>query len=124
MTVLLATGTIFLLASGFAAYANVRKYCAGAQNKKSFWALSLVGLALAVTSMFMTWPYDINTKIVGFPFPAAVFQRESESSHWQDYVGPLTAVFMCLNALFWMLIPHLALYFHHFRQRRQARDNN
>lgn len=125
MVILLAIGAILLLASMFAAYANIRKYRTGAiKNKKIFWVLNIVGLALAAASMFMIWPYDTNTKIVGFPFPAAVFQRESETSQWQDYVGPMTSVFVCLNALFWLLIPHLPLQFHNLKQHRLARDNN
>ena len=44
------------------------------------------------------YPLDDNTRIYGFPLPAAVFQREPNGP-WLDYVGPLTMPFACLNAV-------------------------
>jgi hypothetical protein len=44
------------------------------------------------------YPLNEKTQIYGFPFPAAIFQREP-NGQWLDYVGPLTMPFALMNAM-------------------------
>ena len=66
-----------------------------------------IGIALAVASYFVAYPYGSTVRVNGFPFPAAAFEKHG--SHWLDLSGPLTLPFMCANAWVALVLPHLAL---------------
>jgi len=66
-----------------------------------------IGIALAVASYFVTYPYGSTVRVIGFPFPAAAFEKHA--GHWLDFSGPLTLPFMCANAWVGLVLPHLAL---------------
>ena len=68
-------------------------------------ATSAIGLALAAGSFLVMYPYGENARIVGFPFPAAVFERHGD--HWEDFVGPTMLPFMCGNGWFAFVLPQL-----------------
>jgi hypothetical protein len=70
-------------------------------------ATSAIGLVLAAGSFFVMHSYGENARIVGFPFPAAVWEKHGD--HWEDFVGPLMLPFMCGNAWFAFVLPHLIL---------------
>jgi hypothetical protein len=60
------------------------------------WVISVVlGSVAAFTS---SYSLDERTRVVGFPLPAAIFQREPNGV-WLDYVGLLTIPFTCVNAV-------------------------
>jgi len=48
----------------------------------------VVGVGVGILMTFCTWPYSADIHILGFPFPAASFERVGDS--WIDFVSPLT----------------------------------
>jgi hypothetical protein len=65
------------------------------------------GLALAIASLFIVYPYSETVRIVGFPFPAAAWEKHGD--RWRDFVGALTLPLYCANIVFAFVLPHLAL---------------
>jgi hypothetical protein len=69
----------------------------------------IIGLLLAVSSVFMRYPAKGNHGqqyiLIGIPFVAAAFDEKGA-----DYVSSLTPVFMAANALFWLLLPQLFMW--------------
>ena len=51
----------------------------------------------AATLLLPAYPIDWRTRAIGFPLPAAFFQRDDDG-HWLDFVGPLTVPFFFANA--------------------------
>jgi hypothetical protein len=69
-------------------------------------------LAAAVTfwamfAMFFSRRYmaDPNTKVMGWPIPLGVFQRDSPTAPWLDYVGPTALLAYPMNLLVFLLVP-------------------
>ena len=60
------------------------------------------------------WSLDSATRVVGFPFTAAIF--ELHDGKWFDYVGHITMPALIANFLFWLLLFRLPLTW--FFQRR------
>jgi len=71
-------------------------------------ALSLgAGIALAVLSFSYPYPLDPNHRVLGIPFPAAVFARHRES--WEGFAGPLSGPLMLANAAVELLLPQVVI---------------
>jgi len=64
-----------------------------------------IGVALALASFRVVYPYGERTKVVGFPLPAASWEKHGD--HWLDFVGPLTLPFSWANAWFAFVLSHL-----------------
>ncbi len=92
------------------------------------WILWAIGLALASLAVTITWHYTAETKILGFPFPGAVFElwtngsgsslpagfvgpvpNDNDGSHWVDFVGPLTLPFLAMDFVLCLYLPQVAL---------------
>lgn len=67
----------------------------------------LLGLLLAVGSVFVSYPVGDNLRVMGFPFLAAAFERRGDI--WIDFMSPLTPVAYLANATFAFVLPHLLL---------------
>ena len=80
-----------------------------------------VGVGLAAASYFVRYPYGANVRIIGFPFPAAAFEKHG--THWLDYSGPLTLPFVCANAWVAFVFPHLVLKLFQSIARNSARKS-
>ena len=105
------------IVSGSAALIRNIRQARGEKDKK-FRMLIIVVFAfsviLTVSSFFVVYPYGENTRIVGFPFPSAAFERHND--RWLDFVGPTTLPFGVANAWFSFVLPHLVLWV--FRRRK------
>lgn len=115
LTVLIVVGLAVIVAGAFALARNVRQVLLQKQRKalSSILLTFAVGLVLAVGSFFVVYPHGDNARIVGFPFPAAAWERHGD--RWHDFVGLATLPFMCANALFAFVLPHVFLWA--FRRR-------
>jgi hypothetical protein len=105
---LIAVGLAEIVAGSLALRKNVRHARAPGQRRLAVVLAFAVGLALAAGSLFVVYPYGDNARIVGFPFPAAAWERQGD--RWRDFVGLTTLPFTCANALFAFLLPHLFLW--------------
>lgn len=70
-------------------------------------------LAAAVVAAYQTtyhYSYfrNSNTQMHGWPVPTVVFQRDSPTSPWLDFVGPTTVLAYPMNVLLFVLIPSIA----------------
>lgn len=104
-------GISWALGAFFCFVSNFRLRCRGTPGRWLFFISIPLGLALAVFSMSFMWQFDLNTRIAGFPFATAAFQRDTEQSPYLDYVGPLTGLFLTANAICWGLGLQIPLYF-------------
>lgn len=80
----------------------------------SRWRLRLwvLGGVLALSAVTITWPYDAETKILGFPFPGAVFELWTTSrgeTFWADFTGPLSLPFLALDFALMLYAPQSVL---------------
>jgi len=100
-------GLVGALLGSFALARNVRQWRSLPHKRARAFILVAfaLGTVLAASSFFVSYPYSATVRVVGFPFPAAVFEKHGE--HWRDYVGPLTAPFSFANAWFAFVLPHL-----------------
>ena len=66
-------------------------------------------LGTAVTTYLTTYQYgyfpDANTQILGWPIPLVVFQRESPTAPWLDFVGFTALLAYPMNLLIFLFIP-------------------
>lgn len=105
-------GLAGLVLAAFAWRSNRRFGASGAASQSWFRARRisrLAALSLAAASFFVSFPHRAESetyRVLGFPFVAAAFDEAG-----RDYVGPLTAPAMLANAVFFALLPQLALWF-------------
>jgi hypothetical protein len=66
-------------------------------------------LATLIATFLTTFDYgymaDPNTKVMGWPIPLGVFQRDSPTAPWLDYVGPTALLAYPMNLLVFLLVP-------------------
>jgi len=109
LLVLMVVGLAGIGAGSISLVRNVRESRRRLEQRQlvSLLVASAIGLMLAAGSFLVAYPYGENTRIVGFPFPAAAWERHG--GHWMDFVGPLMLPFMCANAWFAFVVPHLVI---------------
>ena len=109
LLVFMVVGLAGIGAGSFSLVRNVRESRRRVEQRKVVAVLvtSAIGLMLAAGSFLVAYPYGKNMRIVGFPFPAAAWERHGD--HWMDFVGPLMLPFMCANAWFAFVLPHLVI---------------
>ena len=66
--------------------------------KSILWAS---GLLLTIGTYFLTFHFvhsiNANTRAHGWPVPVVVFQRDSATAPWLDYVGPVPEIALPIN---------------------------
>jgi hypothetical protein len=86
-----------------AAGRNVRKWLS-----YSYFAIVLLAIAAAVLiTSFYSYYANPNTHVFGWPVPRVIFQRDTPTSPWLDYVGTISMLSYPLNFIFYMLVPSL-----------------
>jgi hypothetical protein len=71
-------------------------------------AYFLVLLAAGIAAGWTTgWEYysNENTRIVGWPVPVVIFQRDDANAPWLDFVGPTTVFGYPMNLAIFMSVP-------------------
>jgi hypothetical protein len=69
-------------------------------------------LGLGVWALALQWHLNSTTRVVGFPFTAAVFELHDGS--WDDYVGVITLPAMLANLVFWLLLIRIPLMWYRY----------
>jgi hypothetical protein len=83
-------------------------------KERSFRSLSFIVavVAVAIAAYWFTFNYDYfpnpNTHVYGWPVPSIIFQRDSATAPWLDFVGPTVVLGLPMNFTIFMLIPSLA----------------
>ncbi|MGO8763746.1 MAG: hypothetical protein ACLQSR_01265 [Limisphaerales bacterium] len=69
----------------------------------------LVVLLAFMVAFLMTSSYSYyanpNTHIFGWPIPRVIFQRDTPTSPWLDYVGTISALSYPMNFVLYMFFP-------------------
>jgi hypothetical protein len=70
----------------------------------------IFGTAATIISTFLTtfhygYMADPNTEVFGWPIPLAVFQRDSPTAPWLDYVGPISLLAYPMDLLIFLFVP-------------------
>jgi hypothetical protein len=82
----------------------------------------LILLLAVVATMLMTGVYSYypnpNTHIFGWPVPCVIFQRDTPTSPWLDYVGFTVVLAYPMNFVLFMFIPSVAVIVLKLRRRR------
>lgn len=84
-----------VVAGGIGFRRAIRLRCSRAATIGLWVACGLLGIA---AGFLIAYPLDEKTRIYGFPFPSAIFER-NETGQWLDFVGPLTFPLACLNVV-------------------------
>jgi hypothetical protein len=121
------TGVVMLLdAAALVVVVSSRHEIArSARLRRSRLFLGCVGAVLAVASVTVRWPYGAQTRMLGLPMPAAVFELwgSGEERFWADFVGPLTLPLLVLDFVLCACLPQvvLALFLVRSSRRRYRR---
>ena len=88
--------------------------------RSSYFIITLLAFvaAFAVTSFFSYYS-NPNTHIFGWPVPRVIFQRDTPTSPWLDYVGPTILLAYPMNFVVYMSIPSVAFIILAMRRRRK-----
>jgi hypothetical protein len=74
--------------------------------------LWVLGVVLAVASVGVTWPYDSETRILGFPLPGVVWELWTNGKgeqFWADFVGPQTLPLLAADFALCLFLPQAIL---------------
>lgn len=87
---------------------------------------ALVALAAAVaTTGFLSYYSNSNTHVYGWPIPRVIFQRDTATSPWLDYVGPTMVLAYPMNFIVYMFLPSIVFIgIVLLRRRHEKRANN
>ena len=86
-----------------------------------YWLTAILVLVAAIlmTSYFSYFP-NPNTKFIGWPVPRIVFQRDTPTSPWLDFIGPMIVLAYPINFALYMFLPSLAFLRLRWRAREKA----
>ena len=88
-----------------------------------FWIVAFIaGVAAVGTTSCVQYYDDPNTIIHGWPVPQVIFQRDSPTAPWLDFVGPLVILAYPMNFILYMAIPSLAFVLVFLWRRRYHRS--
>jgi hypothetical protein len=71
----------------------------------AFWPAIAVGIFLGAAFAFVTYSFGPDLKIVGFPIPAAAWERWDNK--WVDFVGAITPIAMFFDFLIGLTFPQI-----------------
>ena len=74
--------------------------------------LWIVGIAVGLMSVSVSWSYDPGVRYLGFPFPGVVFElwtNRHGQTYWADFAGPVTLPVLAVDFLLCMMLPQVAL---------------
>ena len=79
-----------------------------------------------VTAVLMTSAFSYyanpNTHVFGWPVPQVIFQRDTPTSPWLDYVGPTVFLAYPMNFIVYLCIPSVAFIILAMRKRRHDHE--
>lgn len=94
-------GLLILACTALAVHLRIRHF------KLQWWRIQripiAIGVVLGAISGCASYPTNDSTRVIGIPFPAAVFQKQA--GVWMDFVGPMTLPSMVGNFALFFLVP-------------------
>jgi len=82
----------------------------------------LTFLAAMLATLFISYYDNPNTRVFGWPIPRVVFQRETPTSPWLDYIGPTIVLAYPMNFVLYLLIPSVVFLILAHRCGRRSND--
>lgn len=76
----------------------------------------LAVLGMCAWALTFQWYLDSSTRVIGFPFTAAIFKLHD--GLWADFVGVITIPAMVANLVFWVLLLRLPLTWYRYSRNR------
>lgn len=100
-------GLVCSIAGVVATTRNLRDLMDAPRRPINLWYVvgAIAGIAFALTCYGARYAYSDTIHVWGFPFFAALFQKDGAS--WSDFVGPLTIPAAIGNATFGFVLPQL-----------------
>src|SRR5208282_6772843 len=78
--------------------------------KKLYVVVFVLCVALAsVTTFFLKYNANQNTRVYGWPVPIVIFQRDGPNAPWLDYVGPTPLLAYPVNLVLYLCVPSLLI---------------
>ena len=66
--------------------------------RSSYWLVALLALATTVgMTGFFSYYSNPNTHVFGWPIPRVIFQRDTPTSPWLDFIGPTIVLAYPMN---------------------------
>ena len=96
----------------------------GRGRSGSFSAAYLVLAALVFVAAFLmtqcfSYFHNPNTQFFGWPIPRVVFQRDTPTGPWLDYIGPTVILAYPMNFILFMFFPSVTFLFLALRRRKR-----
>jgi hypothetical protein len=107
----------------WAAIAVVFKPRLGGWLIASYWMVTLLAFAGAIgMTAFFSYYSNPNTHVFGWPVPRVIFQRDTPTSPWDDFVGPTIVLAYPMNFILYMLVPSVAFILVSRRRKYETRN--
>jgi hypothetical protein len=114
---LIHVGGVLFLAAGLIAFLRNRRRPTPVILRVT---VAIVSALLVGLSFQFSYPLGDAHRIVGFPFMAAIFQRDGD--RWTDFLGAMTYPAFVGNCLFALALPQVALFIWRTHARHGAQS--
>lgn len=123
MTLLLMVFLLMVVIDVWAVIAVIFQPRPSGRVASLYFITSLLALVAAflVTSFFSYYPNQ-NTHIFGWPVPRVIFQRDTPTSPWLDYVGPTILLAYPMNFVVCMCLPSVAFIISAILRRKRSHE--
>ena len=91
--------------------------------RSSYVVITLLAFVAAfVVTSFFSYYANPNTHVFGWPVPRVIFQRDTPTSPWLDYVGPTILLAYPMNFVIYLSIPSVVFVVLAMRWRRHDHE--
>ena len=95
----------------------------GGKFSISYFAVAILVFIVAfLMTQYFSYYHNPNTRFFGWPIPRVVFQRDTPTSPWLDYVGPTVVLAYPMNFVIFMFIPSVVFIILALRRRREIHE--
>jgi len=89
----------------------------------SFWIAAVLALVAAIgMTGFFSYYSNPNTHVFGWPIPRLIFQRDTPTSPWLDFIGPTIVLAYPMNFILYMFIPSVVFILVSRRRKHETRN--
>jgi hypothetical protein len=89
----------------------------------SYWLVTLLVLVATVAMTgFFSYYWNPNTHVFGWPIPRVIFQRDTPTSPWLDFVGPTIVLAYPMNFILYMFVPSVVFLWVAWRRKDETRN--
>ncbi len=75
----------------------------------SYWLVAFLAIVAAIVMTgFFSYYSNPNTRVFGWPIPRVIFQRDTPTSPWLDYIGPTILLAYPMKFILYMFVPSVA----------------